>query len=604
MKRRLFAILSFLFVATLSRAQENLAPVNWRPAPAIGPTKAASKPAALTLPFFEDFTGYLQYPDATHWTDSQVYVNNTMAVGQISRGVATFDALNQRGRPYDTINALAVYYADSLTSRTFDLSGFVPGDSLYLSFFYQPQGHGFMPEPHDSLMLFFQNKNFQWQKIWSVPGSALQPFKQAMIAVADTNFLHSDFRFRFVNIASINTNDDIWNLDYIRFAAGRNLFDTAVNDLAFTAPPANLLNDYTSMPFRQFQAATGVLTASLTDSFRNNSPDGANTSVQFEATHNGATLHTWSSGGLSIPPYATMSVAPPAYNPAISAGPYEKVVIDHTYTLSDPHTATPRANDTIVHQQIFDNYLAYDDGSAEKSYYLNLFPTLPGRLAIEFYLYQPDTLRGFAVYFGQQVPTAANKFFSVFVYRELAGINGGVSDLELYTEDFFVPHFGDTANGFSYYPLAQPVAVPAGTFYFSTMQPAASGSDSLYFGLDANRTTGNHLYYNVLGTWQSSLVSGALMIRPIFGFPLSVPQVTEKQDWAFYPNPAKEFIRLQGGSNLTNYQILDFYGRIVQSGSLEAGEDKSIDLRPLPAGVYLLKAGNRQQSTTKKLIKQ
>lgn len=583
-----------------AKAQEQVAPINWRPATAAAPATTAQKPTALSLPFFEDFTGYSQFPDAGKWADSQVYINNTMPMGPISRGVATFDALNQRGRPYDTTYALGINYADSLSSRIFDLSAYDPGDSLYLSFFYQPQGRGFMPEPQDSLMLFFWNKNYQWQKVWSVPGSALQAFKQVMIPVADTNFLHSGFKFRFVNIASINTNDDVWNLDYIRFAAGRNLFDTAVNDLAFTTPPANLLNDYTAMPYHQFQAATGVLAANLPDSIRNNSNSGANTTATFEASHNGVVLNSWSDG-VSLAPYATMGVAPPAYSPGISAGPNEKVVIRHTYTLSDPHTTSVQGNDTNVHLQVFDNYFAYDDGSAEKSYYLNLFATLPGRLALEFYLYQPDTLLGFAIYFGQQVPSAHDKFFSIFVYKELAGVNGGTSDVSLYTEDFFEPHFGDTANGFSYYALANPVSVPAGTFYFSTMQPAASGSDSLYFGLDVNRTGGNHLYYNVLGTWENSVVAGAVMIRPIFGVHTGVSDVNAGADWTFSPNPAKDEIRI-AGQDLQQYQILDIFGRKVQTGDLRM--DETINLHALPAGIYLLQTKTKKGSSTKKLIKQ
>jgi len=603
MMKRCFSGTLFLLLCSLyAGAQEMLAPVNWRPSPApAAGNRTAAKPAALTLPFFEDFTGYSQFPDAANWADSQVYINNTMPIGQISRGVATFDALNQKGRPYDTTNVFAVYYADSLTSRSFDLSGYAPGDSLYLSFFYQPQGHGFSPESQDSLLLFFWNNQSQWKKVWAVPGSTLQPFQQAMVAVANDSFLHSDFRFRFVNIASINTNDDVWNVDYIRFNAGRNLFDTAINDLAFTTPPANLLNDYTSMPYSQFQAATGVLAFNLTDSFRNNSNSAATTPIHFEATRDGSVLNSFDSPPATLAPYANLSVAPPAYNPGLSVGPYEKVVINHTYTLTDPHTATPRANDSMVHQQVFDNYLAYDDGSAEKSYYLNLFATLPGRLALEFYLYQPDTLRGFAIYFGQQVPTAYNKFFSVYVYTELAGVNGGLSDVSLYSEDFFEPHFGDTANGFSYYPLANPVSVPAGTFYFSTMQPAASGSDSLYFGLDANRTGGNHLYYNVEGVWHSSGVSGAVMMRPVFGFPLKVPQVAGRTDWTFGPNPARDNIVISG-ERATVYELCDLYGRVVAQGSLL--EDKRIDLKALPAGIYLLKAGeNKRAMTTRKLIK-
>jgi hypothetical protein len=54
----------------------------------------------------------------------------------------------------------------------------------------------------------------------------------------------------------MNTNDDVWNVDYIRFAAGRNMNDTVVDDVAFTVSPSYMLNDFTYMPYRQFIANT------------------------------------------------------------------------------------------------------------------------------------------------------------------------------------------------------------------------------------------------------------------------------------------------------------------------------------------------------------
>src|SRR5690606_25280582 len=89
--------------------------------------------------------------------------------------------------------------------------------------------------------------------------------------------------------------------------------------------------------------------------------------------------------------------------------------------------------------QHFYNYLAYDDGTAEQSYFLNLFSTLPGKIAIEHRLNVPDTLKGIAIYFGRQVPLAYQKYFSVVVYKDIA-FSGG-SDNILYQEDFFVPAY-------------------------------------------------------------------------------------------------------------------------------------------------------------------
>src|SRR5690606_15813475 len=97
------------------------------------------------------------------------------------RGVATFDALNQYGLPYDTTGTgKPLLFADSLTSQYIDLSIYQPSDSIYLSFFYQPQGNGFYPEPPDSLNLYFKRENNTWTRLWYAPGNVLQPFKQVM----------------------------------------------------------------------------------------------------------------------------------------------------------------------------------------------------------------------------------------------------------------------------------------------------------------------------------------------------------------------------------------------------------------------------------------
>ena len=166
-------ILSLLLWQTTFAQDVIVAPLNFNGALKQQPanTGAAHKTTAITLPFFEDFTDDITWTNKDRWVDDKVYINNTMGVNTISRGVATFDALNDNGIPYNTTNPFALDYADSLTSRDINLSTFTPADSIYLSFFYQPQGNGFYPETGDSLMLFFKKKNQAWVKMWSKPVS-------------------------------------------------------------------------------------------------------------------------------------------------------------------------------------------------------------------------------------------------------------------------------------------------------------------------------------------------------------------------------------------------------------------------------------------------
>ena len=81
-------------------------------------------------------------PKQNGWT-GRCISTNTMAVNAYSRGIATFDAINEFGKPYDTSNPNIIRYADSLTSQQIDLGGKVAADSIYFSFLYQPAGNGF-----------------------------------------------------------------------------------------------------------------------------------------------------------------------------------------------------------------------------------------------------------------------------------------------------------------------------------------------------------------------------------------------------------------------------------------------------------------------------
>ncbi len=125
--------------------------------------KSEPKVSALPLPFFDDFTSGRVYPDSRRWIEKAVFVNNSFCVLPPNQWVATFDALDSTGNIYgDAVSA--PFIADRLTSRPLRLDSvfspvtakLTPADSLYLSFYYQPQGLGDAPEVGDSLALAFR----------------------------------------------------------------------------------------------------------------------------------------------------------------------------------------------------------------------------------------------------------------------------------------------------------------------------------------------------------------------------------------------------------------------------------------------------------------
>jgi len=614
---RLFRLLSIIFVFTgqASRAQEMILPLMENQvvkARSMQQGHTAQKPTGLTLPFFEDFTDNDPYPNQSRWSDKQVYINNTMGKGIISRGVATFDVLNDKGTVYyDTISSYTTISADSLTSQSFDMSAYQPSDSIYLSFFYQRGGYGFNPLPWDSLRLFFLASDGLWKEVWSLKGDTAQAgFQQVMVPVTDTAYFNDNFRFRWINLATMGISNSNWNIDYIRMDKNRNRFDTVLNELAFTADPDFLLSDFTSMPFRHFKTDPANFLASNTVPYlRNNGPNNLAFTVRYDSKDVGSGTSLGSSNtNITIAPFspgtATMSVYNAAtFNPS---NPNGRVVFEQKFHCDAQYPNESLDNDTIVKQQVFDNYFAYDDGTAELSYFLNLAVNAPGATAIEYALYQPDTIRGVAIRFARTLPSQDYKNFSIAVMRDIA-FNGG-TDQTVHQEDFLTPAYIDTINAFYIYKFNQPVLMNAGVFYISIIQPAGGVSDSLQIALDANRVGGNHRYFKTGVAWESSLLPGALMVRPLVGEALTLGVTDPKAaniEFQLYPNPAHQYLNIRTEKNIgtkATYEITDAVGRKHQEGKLEI--KGGIDIQSLPAGIYFFRIINDEQfSGVQKFVK-
>lgn len=111
----------------------------------------------ISLPFTEDFSTSLVYPDPAVWIDDRALINDTYAINPPSIGVATLDGLNQFGNPYMPVpsgSALIDGIGDVLTSRPICLGdlGLGAGDTVFFRFFYQAEGFGDFPNIGDSLV--------------------------------------------------------------------------------------------------------------------------------------------------------------------------------------------------------------------------------------------------------------------------------------------------------------------------------------------------------------------------------------------------------------------------------------------------------------------
>jgi Secretion system C-terminal sorting domain len=554
------------------------------------------KTRTVNLPFVDDFYYAGPYPSATYWTDNKVFINNTFGVAPVTQGVATFDALNAQGLSYHANGLPGQYYADSLTSVAINLGNYNSADSIYLSFFVQAQGRGFKPETNDSLMLYFLDNNNKWIKVWSQQGSALTTFNQVILPVSNGIFLHNAFQFRFVNIASPSSNDDVWNIDYVRLDKNRTYNDANLNDVAFSEAPTGILANYTSMPYRHFLSFRAQ---EMAIDYKVNVMNNTFNNVALGANMNCKDLFTNASVfgdniTINLPPntnvdgaynnYIIGAPVPATYPAIVGQNP---VTLRHIYTYGISPGTVNTLNDTIMQDNIFSNYFAYDDGSCEKAYYLYATPNYKASVAIAFHLNIADTLQGLGIKFAQQVPSANGKHFNIVLYKNL-GANTASQQI-LKQQDSFVVQYEPTQNGISTYKFIDPIGLDSGTYYIGITQEPNTESDTIYFGLDVNTIKNpTYAYYNVDGQWNQSGIQGAVMLRPIVGngkfTPTSITQTNEAVKVKAFPNPCSNLINISSAKAFNKYAVTNALGKII----LQKEYNNAIDITTLTPGIYYL----------------
>lgn len=604
MRNHLFLLL--LLCTTLNiYAQEFTAPLLGNPALQSTAVKTFGyqfREEPITLPFFEDFNYYQDSPFPTDWwwIDSQVYVNNHFIPYSMNKGVGTFDVLNQYGQAYHSTDPWSKRFCDSLTSYYIDMSAHSAADSVYLSFAYLSKGLGYFPKGNDSLLIYMTDSINGWTFVDFVRLDTASEWKHKMIPITNERFFFNNFQFRIINRGTIGTSGSHWHLDNIYLNTNRNIHDTQLTNVAFTIPPQNMLNDFTAMPFKHFNTdRAGFLNEMFTvNLFYTNYSGMVHNSEFFYSAKNALTGTPYGdhSTSFSLGPLIQTPFEIPVYNPtALSPAADGYLKIEHQFYFPSVVLDTFKRDDTIIHYQEFDNYFAYDDGSAEQAYYLNLAPANAGKIAVEYACYVPDTLAGVAIQFARQVPTNEYKEFFIQIYKSLE-LGGDGGEL-IYEEEGFYPEFGTAGQEFVVYPLKELVPLDVGQFFVVIMMPASGISDSLMIGLDMNRTGANHRYYNVLSQWESSLLDGALMVRPIMGNQLitGIQNLEElNKTVQIYPNPSNDRIFAQHPKSLDfkAYRILDIQGRVIQSGSWNRSGIQIVDL---PIGNYILELTDLQE---------
>ena len=595
-------LLGFTWLSVLE-AQEVITPLFNNPmAPGGYPSNAAAKKSAqeilLEIPLFDDFSNTNILPNKELWSDVSAFVNNTFCLNPVSNGVATLDALDSAGNIYShALISPNTFVADHLTSHPIKLD-YPASDSIYLSFLYQPGGLCDFPEEGDSLMVdFYATDSARWINVWRVPGSKLQSFQHAMIPIRSSRFLVEGFKFRFRNRASLPKNNDYpdmrsnvdyWHVDYIRLHGNRVVSDTILRDVAFVSPLNSILKDLTSLPWAHFEPAYNtVLYPFVKGHYKNNDTITRNVTRSL-------TIYEPAHGEIHNPSVPTAQDLPGMEDTVVNFPfiyPFDfdrgdDALIRFTAALRTDEI-DPKVNDTVVHDQLFKDYYAYDDGTAEAGYGLRGSGTSGGLLAMKYNSYKPDYLGGVYISFNQ-VNDSINLeyYFKLVVWDDNEGQPGSIIWED---EKDYKVEYPTTYPGFVKYQFSEPVPVD-GPFYVGWRQ---YNQYILNAGLDLNHTLSNPvMYYNIQGIWRVSEAPGVMMFRPfLFNETTGVARSNESNiSLQIYPNPAKDVIYFKipeaDNNTILRIEIIDASGRLIRQIETHS---RSLDISDISQGIYYIR---------------
>ena len=600
----------------------------------------------ITLPFFDDFSSNSVFPSSLRWIDRYGFVNNDYAkFYPIDRGVVTLDAINDTGSMYpNAVGGPDAFIADHLTSRYLRLDSafspvprsLSPSDSVYLSFYYQPQGWGLPPHASDSLVLQFllepKHDSFspvdtthiadRWRHIWSSRGMAWDSiptpndhyFIRVMIPITDPVFFKNKFRLQFYNYVSLassgqpswQSNCSQWNIDQIYLNYGRNLHDTIHREIRFVERPPSLLKYYQSMPYTQFSNnPSNEMIDSLSMILTNRDLIAHSVKYSYLVTQPGGNFtKSYETPSINLLPYNQYASGYVTHPPVAFTFPISSAdsgLFEVKYVVRDLVPGSTLA-DTIIGYQKFYNYYAYDDGTPEAGYGLK---GTGAQMAYRFKLNKsPDTLRAIRIYFNHVLDKSNIQFFYLTVWNDNSGFPGDT----IYSR-LVLPQYSDTLNKFTQYLLEKPVRISS-TFYIGTVQTT---DDNLNIGFDTNDNSTANLFYNVTGLWiaSSTPITGAPMVRPVIGkpLPLGIANVTSgKGSMKVYPNPCSTGqvnITIDESETLKNKENWSIsISGLTGQWLYHSQESDVVDVSGLPSGIYIIEARNTKtlQHLVSKLV--
>ena len=578
----------------------------------------------VQLPFFDDFTESDVYTDAAKWQNNNVLVNSGFPLFPTNYNAATLDILDMTGKVYSHASS-SPFIADSLISNPISLKELTPADSVYFSFYYQPQGNGDAPEAADSLVLMFACKTdttLVWNHIWSTEGVTLDSFllandgnyfKQVMIPVVDEKYFGNDIVILFYNYGSVpstmypndRSNVDNWNIDFIYLDKNRKADNTSFPLVTFSEKSPSLLNRYQSMPYRQYVSNPTVAIATEYNMYIANL-DSTSARIKYsmhvENVVSGWT-YDYNSKWSSLSPLTKNGFQNCEGDNSTQACPRPKnflfdmedkvdtalYQITHIITVDD--TVSQAKGDTLYGLQSFENFYSYDDGTPERGY-----GVVPGEscFASQFGISMPDTLCGVYLLFNRTHKDANYDFFDIVVWNN----NNGKPGNEIYRLKNQRPEWDEEdIYKFAYYPFDKILKVN-GTIYVGIMQ---HDKETINIGFDTSNDNSQYNFYDVGYGWENSSMKGSLMIRPVLGGDYDLPEETPQNSrLRLFPNPSRDVINIGDldAETCKEIMIFDMTGRLMKHFTNEL----SLDVNDLPTGLYMMRVVSDSKVYTEKFM--
>lgn len=560
---------------------------------------------------------------ASKWVDNFAFQNNTFPIDPPTIGVATLDGLNEFGRPYNNTVINPVGNADVLTSKPIDLSGLQNDSAVFISFFVQAQGRGDLPNTPDSLVLEFKNEYENlWVPVWgiNIDDVSTEKFKQYYVEVRDTNlvtgprYFYEEFQFRFRNIASLSGNNDHWHIDYVRLDKNRALVeqDTVVRDVAFMYDFPNVLENYSSLPWSQFQAGADSFANEIEIPIRDNGQVNGVSAGSFPISvlvTDSLDMDTiFQLGGLNF--NATSEIKDQVFTPISDfvkptfSG--DSIFMNAGMGMTPTSRNLIISNDTTFSTIHFDKVMSYDDGSAERAYGLSGNPNEVKKFAYKYTVAHPDTLAAIQVHFSNIDQDVSNLVFSFYAWDSLEIDQPLSFENSIGVIENKKPSYIDMVNGFVTYTFDSAILV-TDDFYIGWAQ---TDSRNLQIGFDMNSTKGRaNMFTYTSSTWRESTISveGSPMLRAVldadfvFEPPTGIRDIVNTQTIDVYPNPSTDVfhLRLPNGVYNNVIQVYDLSGSLV----LQKENSDIINLDGFTSGMYLLQVKIDNQVYRSKLMK-